>query len=72
METVTNWLSHNKEWFFSGVGVLILGFVLKMIFSFTTRSKNPSASQTQRSGKKSINMQSGRDINVNSRSKDDT
>lgn len=67
MEAIINWLSNNKEWFFSGAGVLILGFILKMIF----KDKDRTANQIQKSGKKSINIQSGRDVNVNSRNKDE-
>lgn len=53
------WILDNKEWLFSGIGVLIISVFLGFIFRKKTDIK-----QTQKSGKNSTNYQSGRDINI--------
>lgn len=50
-----DWLIANKEWVFSGIGVMLLGLFI-----------GRSAWQRQRSGDNSTNNQAGRDINVGS------
>lgn len=58
MTAVLDWFWRNKEWIFSGIGVAILVAIIGWI-----RGK-PSGGQSQRSGKNSTNIQSGRDINI--------
>jgi hypothetical protein len=49
---------NNKEWLFSGLGIVILSIFFKVFFN-----KNNNK-QIQKSGKKSTNYQSGKDINI--------
>jgi hypothetical protein len=51
-----NWIISNKEWFFSGVGVAIIGFIIKHL---NCKAKN----QTINSGKNSTNIQ-GNNVKV--------
>ncbi|WP_168797013.1 hypothetical protein [Vibrio sp. H11] len=50
------WIIDNKEWFLSGAGI----FILTVIFGLFSKS----TSMTQKSGKKSKNIQAKRDINI--------
>ena len=70
MEEIMKWLSTNKEWFFSGIGVLLFSFIIKIFCNFFNRKKEKTINQVQKSGNKSINVQSARDININSRDKE--
>ena len=45
------------EWAFSGIGVFLIG----LFFVKTKKSQK----QVQKSGKNSINVQSGKDVNIN-------
>ena len=56
-----NWIEENKEWIFSGIGAVVIGTILTLIFK--SKGKNKKI-QTQKSGKDSINLQSGRDIRI--------
>lgn len=56
-----DWLIMNKEWVFSGIGVLILGAIVRYILK---RKSNANITQNQTSGKSSINIQGARDINL--------
>lgn len=56
-----NWINENKEWIFSGVGVVIITFILNYFF------KEKIFSQKQKSGKKSNNYQAGKDITINNK-----
>lgn len=53
------WIIENKDWIFSGIGVLLISLVAGL---FAKRHK--SSKQTQMSGSNSTNYQSGRDINI--------
>ena len=55
------WVLGNKEWLFSGVGVVILGLLWRFVWR---RSEAPSQTQSQRSGAGSHNIQAGRDVNI--------
>lgn len=44
MEHIINWITENKEWLFSGIGVTLLAFVAK---HFMTRDNNNIDKQTQ-------------------------
>jgi len=50
------YLIENKEWIFSGIGVLAISV-------FITRRKSEKK-MSQKSGKQSRNLQAGRDINL--------
>lgn len=51
-----DWFIANKEWVFSGIGIAIISF-------FIRKSKNQK--QTQKSGNNSINIQVGKNLNIN-------
>jgi hypothetical protein len=54
-----NWINENKEWIFSGIGVLAITLLLKL---FTRSSKKPK--MIQKSGSHSINIQAGDKVEV--------
>jgi len=60
LEDFVAWVVDNKKWLFSGVGVVVVGWVVRLIFKKTYAS----STQTIRSGDGSTNVQAGRDINV--------
>jgi len=60
-----NWLNENREWLFSGGGVIILGWLGTRIFKKPEKDNNV---QHIKSGKNSHNYQSGRDINISEKS----
>ncbi|HEA30194.1 MAG TPA: hypothetical protein ENH91_09400 [Leeuwenhoekiella sp.] len=54
-----DWIIENKEWLFSGIGVLLISLILKLIF----RKRKPE--QIQKGGKNSKNYQAGKNIKIN-------
>lgn len=61
MEWLTSlvvWLDTNKQWVFSGIGVVIIA----AIFKFFSRSSG--VTQTQKSGNNSKSFMAGRDMKV--------
>ena len=65
MEKILAWVIDNKEWLFSGVGIVIFGGLMRLIFKKTFSS----SSQCIRSGVNSINIQAGRNLNIGSKNK---
>lgn len=65
MEKFVVWVIGNKEWLFSGVGVVVVAWVMRLIF----KKANASFTQTIRSGDSSTNVQAGRDINIGTKKK---
>ena len=61
MDAIITWMNENKEWLFSGVGV----FVISLIIHVFNKYRQPEITQNIQSGDSSINIQSGRDININ-------
>lgn len=57
-----NWLNENKEWLFSGGGVALFGWIGTRIFK---RKSNGNNNQRIKTGEKSKNYQSGRDLIIN-------
>lgn len=58
-----HWISVNKSWLFEGVGVSILIWIVWLIRRiFGSKEGN---NQKQQSGNNSINIQSGKTININ-------
>ena len=51
------YLIDNKEWIFSGIGCLVLGF-------FFSKSSTNKIKQKQKSGKNSNNYMAGRDLTI--------
>lgn len=69
------WIIDNKEWFFSGVGVFILGLIITF-FSWLFRKKqkfdtNTNVSMKQKGGKNSNNYQSNGNMTINLTAKND-
>lgn len=56
-----DWFIANKEWVFSGVGVVVVVSIIGFVFK---RKNSASVEQHQISGKDSINIQGARDINL--------
>jgi hypothetical protein len=54
-----SWIVENKEWLFSGIGVIVITTIIGFIFN----KKNPQ--QSIKSGDCSHNYQGGRDVNIN-------
>ncbi|WP_366184258.1 hypothetical protein [Flavobacterium ovatum] len=54
MKQILDFFSNNYEWLFSGIGV----FIISIFFI------NKSKGQTQKVGKNSIGIQSGRDVKI--------
>lgn len=50
-----NWIVENKEWLFSGIGVVAIGFLAKQFYS------SKGKKQIQKSGDNSTNIQIGGD-----------
>ncbi|GHA12580.1 hypothetical protein GCM10008090_23120 [Arenicella chitinivorans] len=50
----------NKEWLFSGVGVVVLACIGRFFFN----KRSASLTQTIKSGNSSSNVQVGRDVNI--------
>jgi len=57
---MVDWLIANKEWLLSGVAVAV---PIAIVTWFLTR-KSANQKQIQKSGKNSINIQVGKDINI--------
>ncbi len=55
---LVGWLDANKEWVFSGVGVVIAAAVIKLFF------RSPRLNQAQNSGNDSKNFMAGHDMKV--------
>lgn len=57
-----DWITKNYQWIFSGIGVLIVSFLIT--FLFKSKSKGKQSIQKQQSGKNSVNIQSTKDIKI--------
>ena len=66
MDTIWTLLINNIEWLFSGIGTLIIAGLGRYFY----RRKKKTSSQTIQSGKDSLNIQAGRDINIQAKSKE--
>lgn len=60
MEEFLAWIFNNKEWLFSGAGLVVLTCLLRFVF----KKKSGSTTQTIHSGNRSTNLQAGGDINI--------
>jgi hypothetical protein len=54
------WILANKEWLFSGIGILILGLLIKQ---FKKKKTLKAIKMKQKSGSNSTNIQIGGDYN---------
>lgn len=66
MEDFVAWVIDNKEWLFSGVGLVVVAWMGRLIFKKTFAS----SSQTIRAGDSSANVQTGRDVNIATKKKE--
>jgi len=70
-----DYLNQNKEWIFSGIGVLALTWIVALVIYFIKRSnKNSNTGSSnysfkQKSGKNSTNIQ-GHTLNINQKGED--
>lgn len=65
MEKLVAWVIHNKQWLFSGAGLVVVAWLVRLIFKKTYSS----STQTIRSGDKSANVQAGRDVSIGTKKK---
>lgn len=65
MEDFVAWVIDNKEWLFSGVGVVVVAGVVRLILKKTYAS----STQTIRSGDRSTNVLVGRDVSIGTKKK---
>ena len=65
MEELIACVFKNKEWLFSGIGVAVGAWLVRLIFNKTSAS----SLQTLRSGNSSTNIQAGRDVNLRTKIK---
>jgi len=61
---MVTWLIENREWVFSGIGVLV---ITGLIGIFKKNSNGKQVRQSIRSGNDSTNIQNSRDVRVSSR-----
>lgn len=57
-------LNENKEWLFSGGGVVFLGWIGTRMFKKNKRENGEVRKQNIKAGDNSKNYQSGRDISI--------
>jgi hypothetical protein len=65
VEDFFGWVISNKEWLFSGLGLVIVAWVGRLIF----KKIHASSTQNIRSGDNSTNVQANRDINIGTKKK---
>ncbi|MCM3147003.1 hypothetical protein [Bacillus pumilus] len=63
-----HWINHNKEWIFSGIGVVILSGIGKLIFDRRADSTDKGSTYIQNSGDNSTNIQ-GNNVNCHTSQK---
>ena len=65
MDAFSIWLNDNKEWLFSGVGLMVIAGIVRLLL----KRRQISSSQTIRSGDSSTNVQAGRDAYIGTKKK---
>jgi hypothetical protein len=60
LKEIVAWVCDNKEWLFSGAGLLVIGWVGRLF----SKKRYASSIQTIRSGDGSTNVQAGRDVSI--------
>jgi hypothetical protein len=65
LEEFVAWVIDNKQWLFSGVGLVVVAWVGRLIF----KKRYASSTQTIRSADSSTNVQAGRDVNIGTKKK---
>lgn len=69
MKQAIEWIVDNKEWIFSGIGIVVLSIVANALLRVFYKGKEPFPSQRINSGKNSNNYQAARDIQINNQPK---
>lgn len=67
MEDFVAWVINNKEWLFSGAGLVVVAWIGRLIF----KKRHASSTQTIRSGDSSTNVQAGRDVSIGTKKRND-
>lgn len=65
-----HWINDNKEWIFSGIGVVIVGGIGKLIFDRKKDSTDKGNTYMQHSGDNSTNVQ-GNNVNYYNNQKEE-
>ena len=60
MTEIGGWIVENRQWLFSGLGIVLLGVVAKLFLK-----RRSGTIQTQRSGDRSVNIQSAGNLHIN-------
>ncbi len=61
MSEIITYLCGNKEWLFSGAGLVGIAWLFRIIFN----KRQAASSQTIQAGNESTNVQGGRDVHIN-------
>jgi hypothetical protein len=61
LDEILTLLKDNKEWLFSGVGVVIVAGICRFFF----KKRQAELTQTIQAGERSTSVQSGRDTHIN-------
>ena len=65
MNEIVDWVVNNKEWLFSGVGIVVVAWIWRLF----QKRKEGSVSQEIHAGDGSTNVQAGRDVEFTAKSK---
>ena len=63
--SVFGFVAENREWIFSGIGVLFLSSIIAFVVYLVKGRKKDGFSQFQKSGRNSVNIQSKGSISIN-------
>lgn len=66
MKDFVAWVIDNKQWLFSGAGLVVVAWMGRLIF----KKRYASSTQSIRSGDSSTNVQAGRDVNIATKKKE--
>lgn len=58
------YIDNNKQWIFSGIGVLAISLILTFLIWWFRRRRQNVASQRQKSGGHSVNVQTHGDVTI--------
>ena len=65
MDRLIEWVLNNKEWLFSGVGLVVIAWIGRVVY----KRRHTTSIQNIQSGSNSKNIQAGRDVNISSNPK---
>jgi len=67
MTEFLDWLDTNKEWVFSGVGLIVIAAVVKLIILPFWKNRDGGTKMEQHGGTGSSNIQSSGTVNIDNR-----